>query len=202
MILDYWERRLQRWMNAFSDDEPDLIGQELVREFDRLTKKFYGMFDDDLMEWSESSEICIGIKSEVVKKEVYATFDGPYPDNRQNDNHTKAKKSKRKFESAKESSVARVDNSIESRIDRVEQDSLEDVIVSGKNIKVVLQLPGNNRKEDIKVVTQDDNSVSISFLNCGGKRYTRTLKIPYYIDFEAAKATYRNGILEIAFNRK
>ena len=202
MILDYWERHVQRWMDIFSDDEPDLIGQELVREFDILTKKFYGIFDDDLMEWSESSEICVGIKSEVIKKEIYTTLGGPYPDNGQNNNHTKAKKSKRKLESAKESSATRVDNSIESMIDRVEQDSLEDVIVSAKNIKIVLQLPGNNRKGDIKVVTQDDNSVSISFLNCGGKRYTRTLKIPYYIDFEAAKATYRNGILEITFDRK
>lgn len=202
MILDYWERHVQRWMDIFSDDEPDLIGQELVREFDILTKKFYRVFDNDLMKWSESSEICVGIKSEVVKKEIYATLDDPYPNNRRNNNHTKAKKSKRKFESAKESSVTRVDNSIESMIDSVEQESLEDVIVSGKNIKLVLQLPGNNRKGDIKVVTQDDNSVSISFLNCGGKRYTRTLKIPYYIDFEAAKATYRNGILEITFHKK
>ena len=28
-------------MDIFSDDEPDLMGLELVREFDNLAKKFY-----------------------------------------------------------------------------------------------------------------------------------------------------------------
>ena len=67
---------------------------------------------------------------------------------------------------------------------------------------MVLQLPVNNRKENIKVVTHDDNSVSISCLNYDGIRSTRTLDIPYDIDFEMAKATYKNGILAVTFDRK
>jgi hypothetical protein len=42
------DRRIERWMDIFSDDEPDLMTPELVREFDNLTKKFYSNFDDDL----------------------------------------------------------------------------------------------------------------------------------------------------------
>lgn len=52
MTPDYWNMQIERWMDIFSDDEPDLIGLELVREFDNLTKKFYSIFDDDdLNEW-------------------------------------------------------------------------------------------------------------------------------------------------------
>ena len=63
----------------------------------------------------------------------------------------------------------------------------------------MLQLPINNKKENIKVVANDDYSISISNLNYEGKRLT--LGIPYDIDLETAKATYKNGILEIIFDR-
>ena len=44
-------------MDIFSDHEPDLMGLELVREFDDLAKKLYSVFDDDdLNEWTEFSE--------------------------------------------------------------------------------------------------------------------------------------------------
>lgn len=71
MTLDYWNRHVQRWMDIFLDDEPDLMGQELVREFNNLTNKFYSIFDDDLIESDEGSEIYPGIKSEVSTEEVY-----------------------------------------------------------------------------------------------------------------------------------
>jgi hypothetical protein len=49
---------IERWMDIYSDDEPDLMGLELVREFDILAKRFYDIFDnDDLNEWAESSAI-------------------------------------------------------------------------------------------------------------------------------------------------
>jgi hypothetical protein len=58
--------QIERWMDIYSDDEPDLMGLELVREFDILAKRFYDIFDnDDLNEWAESSEICVGIRSEI-----------------------------------------------------------------------------------------------------------------------------------------
>jgi hypothetical protein len=60
------------------DDEPDLMALDLVREFDNLTKKFYDIFDDDLNEWAESSEIYVGIRSEVVREEVDTVLDSSY----------------------------------------------------------------------------------------------------------------------------
>jgi HSP20 family protein len=82
------------------------------------------------------------------------------------------------------------------------RESFEDVIVTDEKIKVVLQLPINNKRENIQVLAYSDNSVSISYLNSEGKRRSRTSALPYSIDIETVKSTYRNGILEITFNRK
>ena len=189
--------QVERWMDIFSDDEPDPMGLELVREFDSLAKKLYSNFEEGLNDWSKSSEMYAGIRGEVVKEEVNIILESSYPGFRP----TKAKRSERKVEPVTVSARRHIDNPLGSRIEKVEQDSPEDVVVSDKNIKMVLRLPVNNRKENIKVVAQDDNSVSISYLNYNGKRCTRTLDIPYSIDFEMAKATYKNGILEVTFDR-
>jgi len=184
-------------MDIFSDDEPDLMGLELVREFDILTKRFYDIFDnDDLNEWAESSEIYVGIRSEIVREEVDIVLDSSYPLARPNKN-AKVRKFKGKVETVPVS-----DKIVESRIEKVDQDTSEDVIVSDNNIKIVFQLPINNKKENIKVVANDDYSITISHLNKEGKRRTRTLDIPYNIDSETAKATYKNGILEVTFDRQ
>ena len=74
--------------------------------------------------------------------------------------------------------------------------------MSDENIKVVLQLPINNKRENIQVTAYSDNSITISYLNFEGKRSRRTSALPYGIDIETARSTYRNGILEIAFKRK
>ena len=165
--------QIERWMDIFSDDEPDLMGLELVREFDILAKRFYDIFDnDDLNEWGESSEIYVGIRSEIVREEGDIVLDSSYPVARPNKN-AKVRKFKRKVETVPVS-----DKSVESRIEKVEQDSSEDVIVSDRDIKIVLQIPINNKKENIKVVANDDYSIAISNLNNEGKRCTRTLDIP------------------------
>jgi HSP20 family molecular chaperone IbpA len=58
------------------------------------------------------------------------------------------------------------------------------------------------RKENVKVVANDDYSITISHLNNEGKRCTRTLDSPDTIDSETGKATYKNGILEVTFDRQ
>ena len=149
-----------------------------------------------LNEWGESTEIYMGIRSEVVKETVDIVLNSSYPEARPNKN-AKVRKFKRKIETLPVSGKA-----IESRIEKVEKDFSEDVIVSDKNIKIVFQLPINNKKENVKVVANEDYSITISHLNNEGKRCTRTLDIPYNIDSEAAKATYKNGILEVKFDRQ
>ena len=92
--------------------------------------------------------------------------------------------------------------SLSSTAEREGRELFEDLIVTDENIKVVLQLPSNNQRENIQIFAYNDNSLSISFLSSKGKRSSRTLALPYGIDLETARSTYRNRILEITFNRK
>jgi hypothetical protein len=57
-------------MDIFSDNDPELVGQELIREFDNLTNKFYNIFDDDLNELGDYLGLNLGIRSEMVREEV------------------------------------------------------------------------------------------------------------------------------------
>lgn len=192
MIPDYWNRQIERWMDIFSDDEPDLMGLELVREFDNLTKKFYSVFDDDLKEIERESNLSFG--SEVYREEMEIAVVDDYSALRP----SKEQRSEKIIKTVKpaEESV-RI-----TGIEKVAQDHSEDVIVTDKNIKLVSQLPINNKKENIKVILNDDNSVTVFHLDCEGKRCMHTLITPYDINSETARATYRNGILEITFDRK
>jgi HSP20 family molecular chaperone IbpA len=198
MISDYWNRQIERWMAIFSDDEPDLMGLGLVREFDNLAKKFYGNFKDDLNDWSEPSEILCESRSAVVREEVDIVLESSYHSITPNNYAKVRRRTERKAESVP---VSAFDTGIESTIEGIRKDSSEDVIVSDKNIKIVLQLPINNKKKNIKVVANDDSSITISYLNYDGERCTRTLDIPDTMNVDTAKATYKNGILEVTFDR-
>ncbi len=76
---DHWYRQIEKWMDIFLDDEPDLMALELVREFNKLKKKLYDICDEDMNEWTESSEIYVGIRSEVVREKVDIVLDSSYP---------------------------------------------------------------------------------------------------------------------------
>jgi HSP20 family molecular chaperone IbpA len=181
-------------MDIFSDDEPDLMDLELVREFDNLIEKFYRFFDDDLNESRANSKLQIGNRSKIFREEVVLKRDyysGVRP---------KQRKVRGKVEPVPVPAKRRFDNVPQSDIR--EEDSSEDIIVNDKKVIVVLQLPINNKRENIKVVAYDDNSVTVSHLNFERRRCTRTSDVPYNIDFETAKAIYKNGILEITFDRQ
>jgi HSP20 family protein len=137
----------------------------------------------------------VSIRSEVVR-EVDIVLDSSYPVARPNKN-ANVRKFKRKVESVPVS-----DKPVGSRIEKVEHDSNEDIVVSDKVIKIVSQLPINNKKKNIKVVANDDYAITISYLNNEGNRCTRTLDIPHNINLETARATYKNGILEVTFDRQ
>ena len=179
-------------MDIFSDDEPDPMGLELVREFDYLTKKFYSIFDDDCDESHADSQLQMSIRSDFFREEVVVVKHDPYSDFR-----PKQRKVRRKVEPIPIPAKGHIDKTV-----RFGKDTSEDIVTSDKKIKVVLQLPINNKKENVKVVANYDYSVTISHLNYEGKRRTRTLDIPYDIEFETARATYKNGILEVTFDRQ
>jgi HSP20 family protein len=76
---------------------------------------------------------------------------------------------------------------------------LTDVITSDKEVKVVVELPGVN-KESMKVNAYD-NSVEIT-AETSDRKYRRVVDLPPEADTQTAKSNYRNGILEIGFNKK
>jgi HSP20 family molecular chaperone IbpA len=203
--MNDWTRFKGKWFNesqiAFADYEFEIIKQELLVGFDELTEDFDSAFNDDSNEM-EFSESYMRVRNDNVRKELILLLSS-YPVNPTPNKNTKKNKTRK---SVKPEPVQRR-NCLNSKIppssvEKEGRESFEDVIVTDEKIKVVLQLPVNNKRENIQVIAYGDNSVSISYLNSEGKRSSRTSALPYSIDIETARSTYRNGILEITFNRK
>lgn len=215
--MNDWTRFIEKWFNesqiAFVDYEFDR--QELLVGFNELTEDFDRVFNDDPNEL-EFSESHMRVRSKNVIKELILVHSSYPLDLRLNKNTRKNKTRKSvklapvqrryrlnsyRYNLTDDSNIAGSEIPL-SRAEKEGREYFEDVIVTDENIKAVTQLPINNRRENIQVIAYSDNSVSISYLNSEGKRSSRTLVLPYSIDIETAKSTYRNGILEITFNRK
>lgn len=215
--MNDWTRFIEKWFNesqiAFVDYEFDR--QELLLGFNELTEDFDRVFNDDPNEL-EFSESHMRVRSKNVIKELILVHSSYPLDLRLNKNTRKNKTRKSvkpapvqrrnrlnsyRYNLTDDSNIAGSEIPL-SRAEKEGREYFEDVIVTDENIKAVTQLPINNRRENIQVIAYSDNSVSISYLNSERKRSSRTLVLPYSIDIETAKSTYRNGILEITFNRK
>ena len=197
--MNNWTRFIEKWFNesqiAFTDYGFNIMKQELSVGFDELTEAFDRVLNDEL----EFSESYVRIRSENITEEVILLHSS-YALNPSNKN-TRNKTRKRVRPVSDEHN--RLNSKIpSSTAERERRELFEDLIVTDENIKVVLQLPSNNQRENIQIIAYNDNSVSISFLSSKGKRSSRTLALPYGIDLETARLTYRNRILEITFNRK
>jgi HSP20 family protein len=81
-----------------------------------------------------------------------------------------------------------------------EIEPLSDVMISDKEVKVVVELPGIDKK-DIRIKAHD-NLVEISTTDAAQRKYKRTVELPEEANIEIAKSTYKNGILEITFDKK
>jgi HSP20 family molecular chaperone IbpA len=215
--MNDWTRFIEKWFNesqiAFVDYEFDR--QELLLGFNELTEDFDRVFNDDPNEL-EYSESYMRVRSKNVIKDLILVHSSYPLDLRLNKNTRKNKTRKSvkpapvqrhnrlnsyRYNLTDDSNIAGSEIPL-SRAEKEGREYFEDVIVTDENIKAVTQLPINNRRENIQVIAYSDNSVSISYLNSEGKRSSRALALPYSIDIETAKSTYRNGILEITFNRK
>jgi HSP20 family molecular chaperone IbpA len=197
-LMNDWTRFIEKWFNEsqipFADYEFDIMKQELLIGFDELTEDFDRVLNDDPNEL-EFSESYMRVRGENVRKELILLHSS-YPSN------PRPNKNTRKNKARKNAKPAPVQRRNLFRVEKEARESFEDVIVSDENIKVVLQLPINNKRENIQVIAYSDNSITISYLSSEGKRSSRTSALPYGIDIETARSTYRNGILEITFDRK
>lgn len=80
-----------------------------------------------------------------------------------------------------------------------EREPLADITTTGNEVKVILEMPGVS-KENIKInayestldVRSDDPQ----------RKYHEVIELPAEADVETARSTYKNGILEIVFDRR
>ena len=182
--MNNWTRFIEKWFNesqiAFTDYGFNIMKQELSVGFDDLTEDFDRVLNDEL----EFSESYVRSRSKNITEVIL--LHSSYALNPLNKN-TRNKTRKR----VRPVSVRR-HNRLNSKIpsstaERERRELFEDLIVTDENIKVVLQLPSNNQRENIQIIAYNDNSVSISFLSSKGKRSSRTLALPYGIDLETAR---------------
>lgn len=80
-----------------------------------------------------------------------------------------------------------------------EVEPLIDVIEEEDVIKVCAEIPSVN-KEDIKLRLTDDGKLIIS-ANTPQKKYYKEIELPAKVKPEKAKATYRNGVLEVVLEK-
>jgi len=79
------------------------------------------------------------------------------------------------------------------------REPLVDVVSSGKEVRVIAEMPGVNR-EDINV-TVNEKSLTIS-VDREDRSYYKELELPGIVDPKGAKSTYNNGILEVTIPLK
>ncbi|AEH60886.1 heat shock protein Hsp20 [Methanosalsum zhilinae DSM 4017] len=82
------------------------------------------------------------------------------------------------------------------RID--ERKPLIDVLETDSDIHVIAEMPGIE-KEDISL-NATDSSVELK-ASRGDRKYSEYIDLPAKIDPDTAKATYKNGVLEIIFKK-
>ncbi len=80
-----------------------------------------------------------------------------------------------------------------------EREPLVDTIVEDDVIKVVAEVPGVE-KDDIKLECAE-NSLVIS-VDSEKRKYYKELDLPEPVDPDSAKASYKNGVLEVALKKK
>jgi HSP20 family protein len=81
-----------------------------------------------------------------------------------------------------------------------ETEPLADVTTTDKDIKVVVEVPGIEKK-DIKINARD-GLVEVSTIETAQRKYRKIIELPSEAEIETARSTYKNGILEIVFNKK
>ena len=80
-----------------------------------------------------------------------------------------------------------------------EREPLADVTTTDKEVKVVVEMPGVG-KENI-MINAYDNSVEVTTTGTD-RKYHEVIDLLEETDIETARSTYKNGILEITFNKK
>lgn len=81
---------------------------------------------------------------------------------------------------------------------REEREPLVDVMEEDKDVVVVAELPGVERNDINLHVTEDHLEISVY---TSERRYHKELTLPAMVDSKSARASYRNGVLEVRLKK-
>lgn len=87
----------------------------------------------------------------------------------------------------------------EARLEPTEtREPLVDVVEDGENIRVVAELPGVEKKDIQMKCAEDVLTISV---NTPSRKYHKEVQLPTTVDADTSKATYNNGVLEVALRK-
>ncbi len=81
-----------------------------------------------------------------------------------------------------------------------ETEPLTDVYEEDDKVRIIVELPGVD-KDKIKIRAIDDRHIVVEASN-HDRRYRKEIELPTEVDVDSAKATFRNGVLEIVIKKK
>jgi HSP20 family protein len=179
---DWWARRRRRSpFDPWGFPDIDEMMKEMERAFSEQSKDFEKEFPKNLVRESKTPDG--GVKREIGPI-VYGYSVTIGPD---------GKPVVREFGNVR-SGEGRPWKAIQDK-----REPLVDVVSSGKEVRVIAEMPGVN-KEDINV-TVNEKSVTIS-VDSGERGYHKELDLPGIVDPKGAKSKYNNGILEVTIPLK
>ena len=80
-----------------------------------------------------------------------------------------------------------------------QREPLVDVVEEGNKVKVVAELPGVEKKDIKLFATEKTLTLSV---DTPSRKYYKKLELPEEADETMAKSTFKNGILEIVFEKR
>lgn len=177
---EWWRRRRRFWSSEFDEffDELDRVFEELYRDMMRMIRRFHLGLSPEEFEREIRELERRGIKPYVYGFSITIGPDGK-PIIREFGNVRKVKGKPEIVE---------------------EREPLIDVFEKGDEITVIAEIPGvDKEKIDLKV-TEDGRTLIIKASN-EDRRYYKEVELPARVDPSSAKATYKNGILEVRLKK-
>lgn len=191
--MSYWEPDFEEWMKRFfGRPRYGIGGKDISWELEQMRREMERMFRESLQERpSETPKELVreyktpeGGKVREIGPIVYGYSVTIGPDGRPRI---------REF-----GNVRRLGGIAGPKL-TAEREPMVDVIATDKEVKVVVELPGMEKKD----ITINATEGSIQILaETPERKYRREIDIPSDADISSAKSTYKNGILEIVFQRK
>jgi HSP20 family protein len=190
--LSFWDRDIEDWFRNFFGGTGRIglpaLGRggsfgDMPKQFDEMRKEMYRSFEDQFKELESTAP------KDLIKE--YQTPEG-----------TKVREGKpkvREFGNMRPSYRMGGMSASAKPVISSEREPLADVTTTDKEIKVIIEMPGVS-KENIKINAYDQ-SVEVKSED-PQRKYHRVIDIPPEADTETVKSTYKNGVLEISFQRK